>query len=92
MDVQFQHRLIFTVMNDYTDDQRTSELYWLGIPTPALLDDVDYGQDETTAIGDEINDKVRCDLEDLIGKYCGTFNFFDQYKKEVVDRIRKKRK
>jgi len=31
-------------------------------------------------------------LEDLIGKYCGTFNFFDEYKKEIIDKITKKRK
>jgi hypothetical protein len=94
MDVQFQNRLVYTVVNDYTDDQRSSELYWFGIPTSSLLDDVDYGQDETTTTTnpDETNEKVKCDLEDFIGKYCGTFNFFDEYKKEIIDKITKKRK
>ncbi len=93
MDIQFQNRLIYTIVNDYTDDQRSSELYWFGIPTPSLLDDVDYGQDETTATNsDETNEKIKCDLEDFIGKYCGTFNFFDEYKKEIIDKITKKRK
>ncbi|CAF3511851.1 unnamed protein product [Rotaria sp. Silwood1] len=92
IDIQFQNRLIYTIVNDYTDDQRSSEIYWLGIPTPSLLDDVDYGQDDTTTNPDETNEKVKCDLEDFIGKYCGTFNFFDEYKKEIIDKITKKRK
>lgn len=58
IDIQFQNRLIYIIVNDYTDDQRSSELYWLGIPTPSLLDDVDYGQDETTTNTDETNEKV----------------------------------
>jgi len=57
IDIQFQNRLIYTIVNDYTDDQRSSELYWFGIPTP-LLDDVDYVQDETTTNQDETNEKV----------------------------------
>ncbi len=92
IDIQFPNRLIYTIVSDYTDDQRSSELYWLGIPTPSLLDDVDYGQDETTTNPDETNEKIKCDLEDFIGKYCGTFNFFDEYKKEIIDKINKKRK
>lgn len=35
---------------------------------------------------------MKCDLEDFIGKYCGTFNFIDEYKREVIDKIAKKRK
>jgi hypothetical protein len=31
----------------------------ISLPKPALLKDVDYGQDETPTNGDEINDKVR---------------------------------
>jgi hypothetical protein len=92
IDIQFPNRLIYTIVSDYTDDQRSSELYWFGIPTPSLLDDVDYGQDETATNPDETNEKIKCDLEDFIGKYCGTFNFFDEYKKEIIDKINKKRK
>ena len=58
IDIQFQNRLVYIIVNDYTDDQRSSELYWLGIPTPSLLDDVDYVQDETTTNPDETNEKV----------------------------------
>jgi hypothetical protein len=57
IDAQFQDRVIYTIVNEYTDDQRSSELYWLGIPTPSILDDVDYVQDETTN-QDETNEKV----------------------------------
>jgi hypothetical protein len=57
IDIQFQNRLIYILVNEYTDDQRSSELYWLGIPAP-LLDDVDYVQDETTQNPDETNEKV----------------------------------
>jgi hypothetical protein len=66
IDIQFQNRLIYIIVNDYTDDQRSSELYWLGIPTPSLLDDVDYGQDETTTNTDETNEKV---FENKIKKF-----------------------
>jgi len=58
IDIQFQNRVIYIIVNDYIDDQRSSELYWFGIPTPSLLDDVDYGQDETTTNPDETNEKV----------------------------------
>jgi hypothetical protein len=58
IDIQFVNRLVYTIVNDYADDQRSSELYWFGIPTP-LLDDVDYGQDETTQNPDETNEKVQ---------------------------------
>ncbi|UJR28969.1 hypothetical protein I4U23_010187 [Adineta vaga] len=92
IDIQFRNRLIYTIVNDYTDDQRSSELYWLGIPPPSILDDVDYGQDESITNLDEINEKIKCDLEDFIGKYCGTFNFFEEYKKEIIDKIARKRK
>lgn len=92
IDVQFHNRHVYTIVADYTDDQRSSELYWFGIPSPSLLDDVDYGQDETANNPEESNEKVKCDLEDLIGKFCGNYNFFDQYKKEIIDRISKKRK
>lgn len=92
IDVQFHNRHVYTIVTDYTDDQRSSELYWFGIPSPSLLDDVDYGQVDTTNNPDESHEKVKCDLEDLIGKFCGNHNFFDQYKKEIIDRISKKRK
>lgn len=92
MDIQFQNRLVYTIVNDYTDDQRSSELYWFGIPPSSLLDDADYGPDEITTNSDETNERIKCDLEDFIGKYCGTFNFFDEYRKEIIDRISKKRK
>ncbi|CAF3938847.1 unnamed protein product [Adineta steineri] len=92
IDIQFQNRVVYTIVTDYIDDQRSSELYWFGIPPPSILDDVDYVQDETTTHPDETNDKVKCDLEDLIGKYCGTFDFFNEYKKEIIDKISKKRK
>jgi len=91
IEYQFEHRLIYTIVSDYTDDRRRSSLYWFGIPPTSLIDDVDYVQDETTN-PDEINDKIKCDLEDFIGKYCGTFNFFDEYQKEIIEKINKKRK
>jgi hypothetical protein len=58
IDVQFRNRLTFTIVSDYTDDQRSSELYWLGIPPPSLLDEVDYVQDESATNPDETNEKV----------------------------------
>ena len=74
IDIQFRNRLIYTVVNEYTDDQRSSELYWLGIPPPSLLDDVDYGQDESTTNPDETNEKVR-KYQDTSWQY-----FFDFYR------------
>ena len=69
IEVQFQNRLVYILMNDYTDDQRNVELYWLGIPPPALLDDVDYGQDESSNNLDEMNDRVCLRLMFFIEEY-----------------------
>lgn len=58
IDSQFRNRLIYTIAADYTDDQRSLELYWLGIPPPSLLDEADYVQDESATNPDETHDKV----------------------------------
>lgn len=59
IDIQFENRSIYLVTNEYIDDQRNSELFWLGVPTASLLDDVEFGQDETSTNSDENNEKVR---------------------------------
>lgn len=59
IEIQFENRSIYLVTNEYIDDQRNSELFWLGVPAASLLDDVEFGQDETSTNLDENNEKVR---------------------------------